>query len=487
MKKLIIAITFLVSSFAYAQVAEWSEPIQIAVDSGYVKPKFCFDNRGWIHVVWTHEVEEWQHNDIYYKKSIDFGDTWSSSQEISLNNYKLVYLEPWIASDNNNNLHVTFFENKGENPIRILYTSCDNEGQWQTKIDTLANATPGKYPMYSKVVVDAKGNIMVVWYTSMPDCKTYYRIKDKNTDLWGEVFCPFSQRSNIADIVVTGDTIYGTGGYKDSDMQYDNASYFTFSHGTWQTPVVLSNNHYEGQGYSIALNKIKSPSIIYRERFDTPIDSFPKDHAYFYTNIDDNDKDTLSFLPQLQGFVYTDIIYDQYNQAHVVQNEPINGKDKLMHYQKTSSGWVGEQLDINYNHAPFSGINLQAYGEDIYLVYVDWEKIYDTWEGAILLRKYTPQPEGIADNAEVNALGTFKVYPNPVQGACHLDYQLANTAQVDIAVYDMQGRQVSTIYQGQQAAGAQQLSWDGGSLSPGVYIVRLQVGKYVVNRKITVK
>ncbi len=208
-----------------------------------------------------------------------------------------------------------------------------------------------------------------------------------------------------------------------------------------------------------------------------------------YTNIAKGITDNLCILPHAPYVKYfSDMIFDQYNQAHVVLNETLGeGKHVLMYYRRINSGWVGEQLDINYNHTPFAWINLQAYGEDIYLVYVDWELVYDTWEGAILLRKYTPQPEGIADNAQAQALSAFKVYPNPVQGACHLDYSLANSAQVDIAVYDMQGRQVSTIFQGQQAAGEQQLSWDGSNLSPGVYIVRLQVGKYVVNRKITVK
>ncbi len=111
-------------------MAEWSEPKIVDVDTGggLIQLKSCIDNRGWIHVVWTHVVEKWQHNDIYYKKSVDLGDTWSSVQDISMNENQAEYFFPWIAYDSQNNLHVTFSENRGDYSQRVLYTSCNAQG-----------------------------------------------------------------------------------------------------------------------------------------------------------------------------------------------------------------------------------------------------------------------------------------------------------------------------------------------------------------------
>ncbi len=492
MKKLIIAITFLVSSFAYAQVAEWNEPIQIAVDSGHVRPDFHIDKLGRFHIIWEHLVKKFPRKvqDIYYKKSIDLGKTWSIAKDISLNEEDLQYANPQICTDSENNIHIAFGEHRGDYAQRVLYTSCNAQGEWQQKIDTIAEKNPSEYifPGWPLIAADAQDNILLTWGLQYPINKIHYRKKDKATGEWGDMSYPFVERASFLDLEVKEDTIYAVGAWLGNNVSTANAFYATYSHDDWSAPHLLSE-HDDSGSHEITSDKKGNLFAIHNECNINLDDSLFIDKTFYCDDIYNSYQEVYNIIPKLTFPADKDIVFDQYNRVHIVQSEPFreNGISKLIHYRRLPNGWVGEQLDISYNNTPFTWINLQVYEDDICLVYVDWEKVYDTWEAHILMRKYTPQPEGIADNAEVSALGTFKVYPNPVQGVCHLDYQLANTAQVDIAVYDMQGRQVSTIYQGQQAAGAHQLSWDGSSLNPGVYIVRLQVGKYVVNRKITVK
>jgi hypothetical protein len=74
---------------------------------------------------------------------------------------------------------------------------------------------------------------------------------------------------------------------------------------------------------------------------------------------------------------------------------------------------------------------------------------------------------GASDDA-VAALG---LYPNPASGQASLRYALASPAQVQVAVYDLQGRVVRALDLGHTAVAEATLSLEG--LAKGVYAVRL--------------
>jgi hypothetical protein len=67
-------------------------------------------------------------------------------------------------------------------------------------------------------------------------------------------------------------------------------------------------------------------------------------------------------------------------------------------------------------------------------------------------------------------------YPNPFTAATTFHYELPKTAQVTLRVYDMLGREVTTLVDRKQEPGFYDVPFDGSALSPGVYLYRLQVG-----------
>ncbi|MBE0643628.1 MAG: M4 family metallopeptidase [Bacteroidetes bacterium] len=78
-------------------------------------------------------------------------------------------------------------------------------------------------------------------------------------------------------------------------------------------------------------------------------------------------------------------------------------------------------------------------------------------------------------------------YPNPFNPSTTLRYTLRNASAVTLTVFDALGRQVATLYSGQQEAGVHQSTWDGRSdaglpLSSGVYTAKLTVGTSVLSR-----
>jgi hypothetical protein len=76
------------------------------------------------------------------------------------------------------------------------------------------------------------------------------------------------------------------------------------------------------------------------------------------------------------------------------------------------------------------------------------------------------------------------VYPNPFNPGTTLSYQLATPGQVSIYIFDVLGRQVRTVVNEQQSAGAYRYRIDGSQLASGVYFVRLVSNRQLVQKKI---
>jgi glucose/arabinose dehydrogenase len=79
-------------------------------------------------------------------------------------------------------------------------------------------------------------------------------------------------------------------------------------------------------------------------------------------------------------------------------------------------------------------------------------------------------------------------YPNPFNPDTHIAYDLPRDASVQLTVFDVLGRQVTTLINTEQKAGHHEIRWDGRDLhgvpvSSGIYFYRLQAGVYQASRK----
>lgn len=74
-------------------------------------------------------------------------------------------------------------------------------------------------------------------------------------------------------------------------------------------------------------------------------------------------------------------------------------------------------------------------------------------------------------------------YPNPFNPSTLISFQLPVSSQVSLKVFDMLGREVATLVNDRISSGEHQVSFDASQLSSGMYIYRLQAGKFVQTRK----
>ena len=77
------------------------------------------------------------------------------------------------------------------------------------------------------------------------------------------------------------------------------------------------------------------------------------------------------------------------------------------------------------------------------------------------------------------AFGLRDVGPSPGVGPVRIAFSLAHAAEIEIDVFDVQGRRLASPASGEWPAGAQVAQWDGrardGQLAPaGLYLVRFR-------------
>ncbi len=77
-------------------------------------------------------------------------------------------------------------------------------------------------------------------------------------------------------------------------------------------------------------------------------------------------------------------------------------------------------------------------------------------------------------------------YPNPFNPSTEITYQLPVNSTVSLKVYDMLGRKVAVLVDGERKiAGEHSVSFDAGALSSGIYLYRLQTGSHILSRQMT--
>jgi len=75
-------------------------------------------------------------------------------------------------------------------------------------------------------------------------------------------------------------------------------------------------------------------------------------------------------------------------------------------------------------------------------------------------------------------------YPNPFNPATTFSFSLPSQSFVSLKVFDLLGREVSTIVSGELQAGSYTRQWNAAAFASGVYFYRLTAGSFVQTKKL---
>lgn len=99
--------------------------------------------------------------------------------------------------------------------------------------------------------------------------------------------------------------------------------------------------------------------------------------------------------------------------------------------------------------------------------------------------KATSIPESISRTS-----ARIQIAPNPMRGGTHVSFEGLQRGTLNLAVFDVSGRRVATLFHGPAADVPRGIFWDGnsskGPLPPGVYFLTLDLGEEVRSEKLTV-
>jgi len=90
---------------------------------------------------------------------------------------------------------------------------------------------------------------------------------------------------------------------------------------------------------------------------------------------------------------------------------------------------------------------------------------------------------------EIRNGGFFRVSqdrPNPFNAATEIQYALPRDCYVRLEIFNVEGRHVVSLVDGEQRAGYNAVAWDASSFSSGVYFCRFRSGDFVETRRMVV-
>lgn len=95
-----------------------------------------------------------------------------------------------------------------------------------------------------------------------------------------------------------------------------------------------------------------------------------------------------------------------------------------------------------------------------------------------------PETKWESDPATITAYALGEAYPNPFNSETKIRFDLPVQVRVSIKVYDLSGRIVVTLVDGEMPQGRQSAVWTASGETAGVYLLRMEAGGFVATRKV---
>jgi hypothetical protein len=89
-----------------------------------------------------------------------------------------------------------------------------------------------------------------------------------------------------------------------------------------------------------------------------------------------------------------------------------------------------------------------------------------------------------AGSAIPNEIALGNAYPNPFNPSTTINFALPYDSEVSLSIYNLQGREVISLLNGNMDAGYHTAVWNADSYSSGVYFVKMITGDYVDIQKL---
>jgi beta-xylosidase len=93
----------------------------------------------------------------------------------------------------------------------------------------------------------------------------------------------------------------------------------------------------------------------------------------------------------------------------------------------------------------------------------------------------------VGERPPVQVPGSYKIgqnYPNPFNPSTTISFDLPSKNYVSLKIFDLLGKEITTLIAGEKTAGEHSVEWNASSVSSGVYFYRMQAGNFNETKKL---
>jgi D-alanyl-D-alanine carboxypeptidase len=92
----------------------------------------------------------------------------------------------------------------------------------------------------------------------------------------------------------------------------------------------------------------------------------------------------------------------------------------------------------------------------------------------------------VIDETNETAGNNLKITPNPVSSSALISFSIAQPGKVSLKVYDLNGKLVSTMVEGNMNEGVHQIRWEAKNVASGIYFLKMQTAGTIQTKKLIV-
>ncbi|HDS29906.1 MAG TPA: hypothetical protein ENN67_02555, partial [Firmicutes bacterium] len=147
-------------------------------------PKIAIGPDDTIHMAWHDNRVSSTNYQIYYKQSIDGGDSWSD--DLMVANTSNSSEEAAIAVGGDGVIHITWEQRSGWNSYNVFYSRSTDDGQSFSSVVTLSGGSYANRCYYSDIGADNNGNVYAIYHwISSSGAEIVFRKSMNSGESWG--------------------------------------------------------------------------------------------------------------------------------------------------------------------------------------------------------------------------------------------------------------------------------------------------------------